>query len=81
MDTNEVSNDTNDPMLQPYYSCDLSIPIVNIEATSAKQAEAIMQKFIDEIAVVMDEQVRWHEADWEIIENVYDPTTGSWYEQ
>jgi hypothetical protein len=78
MDTNEVSND---PMLQPYYSCDLSIPIVNIEATSAEQAEAIMQKFIDEIAVVMDDKVRWHEADWEIQENVYDPTTKGWYTQ
>jgi hypothetical protein len=70
-----------DTMLQPYYSCDLSISIVNINATSKEHAEAIMQKFIDEIAVVMDEQVRWHEADWEIAENVYDPTSGSWFEQ
>jgi len=29
----------------------------------------------------MDEQVRWDEADWEIVENVYDPETGSWFEQ
>jgi hypothetical protein len=70
-----------DTMLEPYYSCDLSISIVNIDAKSQEQAEAIMQKFIDEIAVVMEEQVRWHEADWEITENVYDPTTGSWFEQ
>jgi len=70
-----------DPMLQPYYSCDLDIPIVRIEAKSKEHAEAIMQKFIDEIAKVMDEQVRWDEADWEIQENVYDPTTESWYEQ
>jgi hypothetical protein len=76
MDTDKVSDD---PMLQPYYSCDLSISIVNIEATSAKQAEAIMQKFIDEIAEVMHEQVRWNEADWEIQENVLDPETGTWY--
>jgi hypothetical protein len=40
-----------------------------------------MQKFIDEIAVIMDEEVRWHEANWEIAENVYDPTIGSWFEQ
>jgi hypothetical protein len=70
-----------DTMLKPYYSCDLSISIVNIDAKSKEQAEAIMQKFIDEIAVVMDDQVRWHEANWEIAENVYDPTTGSWFEQ
>jgi hypothetical protein len=70
-----------DTMLEPYYSCDLSISIVNIDAKSQEQAEAIMQKFIDEISVVMDEQVRWHEANWEIAENVYDPTTGSWFEK
>mgnify|MGYP000144078272 CR=1 FL=1 len=70
-----------DPMLKPYYSCDLSISIVNIDAINKYHAEAIMQKFIDEIAVVMDEQVRWDEADWEIVENVYDPETGSWFEQ
>ena len=70
-----------DTMLEPYYSCDLSISIVNIEAKSKQHAEAIMQKFIDEIAVIMDDQIRWHEADWDIAENVYDPTTGSWFEQ
>jgi len=70
-----------DTMLEPYYSCDLSISIVNIDARNKFHAESIMQKFIDEIAVVMDEQVRWDEADWEITENVYDPTTGSWFEQ
>jgi len=70
-----------DPMLQPYYSCDLSISIVNIDARNKHHAEAIMQKFIDEIAKVMDTEVRWDEADWEIAENVYDPTSGSWLEQ
>jgi hypothetical protein len=71
-----------DPTLYaPYYSCDLSISIVNIDARNKYHAEAIMQKFIDEIAEVMHEQVRWHEADWEIAENVYDPTTDSWFEQ
>jgi len=69
----------SDPMLQPYYSCDLSISIVNIEAKSKKHAEAIMQKFIDEIAVIMDDQIRWHEADWEIAENVFLPELGEWH--
>ena len=70
-----------DQTLEAYYSCDLSIPIVNIEAKSKEQAEAIMQTFIDEIAKVMDTEVRWHEANWEIAENVYDPISGSWFEQ
>jgi len=70
-----------DPMLEPFYSCDLEIPIVQIEAKSKEHAEAIMQKFIDVIAEVMHEKIRWHEADWEIVENVYDPETGSWFKQ
>lgn len=70
-----------DPMLQPYYSCDLEIPIVHIEATSREHAEAIMQTFIDKIAPIMDDLIRWDNADWEIIENVYVPELESWVEQ
>ena len=61
-----------------YYSTDLSISIVEIVAKSEKQAEAIMQKFIDEIAKVMDTVVRWDEADWEIQKNILDETKGEW---
>ena len=61
-----------------YYSTDLKISIVEIVAKSEKQAEAIMQKFIDEIAVVMDTVVRWDEANWEIQENILDETKGEW---
>jgi len=68
-----------DPMFAPYYSTDLSISIVEIVAKSEKQAEAIMQKFIDEIAKVMDTVVRWDEADWEIQKNVYLPELGEWH--
>jgi hypothetical protein len=70
-----------DPMLQPYYSCDLSISIVNIDAKNRHHAEAVMQTFIDEIAKVMDNEVRWDEANWEIIENIYVPELQSWVEQ
>jgi hypothetical protein len=68
-----------DPVFAPYYSTDLSISIVEIVAKSEKQAEAIMQKFIDEIAKVMDTVVRWDEADWEIQKNVYLPELGEWH--
>jgi hypothetical protein len=67
-----------DPMLANYYSTDLSIPIVRIEAKSVKQAEAIMQKFIDKIAEIMSDKIRWNECDWVIQENVYDETKGEW---
>ena len=72
---------TQDPVFAPYYSTDLSISIVEIVAKSEKQAEAIMQKFIDEIAKVMDTVVRWDEADWEIQKNVYLPELGEWHTQ
>jgi hypothetical protein len=68
-------------MLQPYYSCDLDIPVVRIDAKNRHHAEAIMQTFIDKIADVMNEIIHWDEADWVIEENVYDPTTGSWVKQ
>lgn len=61
-----------------YYSTDLRISIVEIVAKNEKQAEAIMQKFIDEIAVVMDTVVRWDEADWEIQEHILDKNKGEW---
>jgi hypothetical protein len=70
---------TEDPMLQPYYSCDLSISIVNIDAKNLHHAEAVMQTFIDEISKVMDTEVRWDEADWEVMENVYLPELGEWH--
>jgi hypothetical protein len=66
-------------MLEPYYSCDLEIPIVRIEAKSKEHAEAIMQEFIDKIAEVMDDKVRWDDSDWEIQKNVYSPEDGVWY--
>jgi hypothetical protein len=68
-----------DPMLQPYYSCDLSISIVRIEAKSPEQAEYLMQRFIDKIALVMDDKIHWDEANWEIEENVYLPELGEWH--
>lgn len=76
-----TTDPTQDPMLQPYYSCDLSIPIVQIMAKNAHHAEAVMQTFIDEIAKVMDTEVRWDEADWTITENVYVPELGTWEER
>ena len=71
--------DTNDPMLQPYYSCDLAISITNIKAKNRHHAEAVMQTFIDEIAKVMDDELSWDDAQWEIQENIYDPTTKGWF--
>ena len=71
---------TEDPMLQPYYSCDLSIPIVQIMAKNAHHAEAVMQTFIDEIAKVMDDELSWDDAQWDIVTNKFIPEYQSWVE-
>ncbi len=54
-----------------YYSTgqDLTISMVDIKASSMEEAEAVMQRFIDQIAEVMKDEVRWDEADWTIEEN------------
>ena len=60
---------------------DLTISIVDIKANSVKQAEAVMQRFIDEIGKVMTDEVRWDEADWSIEENILNKKTGEWITQ
>jgi hypothetical protein len=37
-----------------------------------------MQTFIDEIAKVMDDELSWDDAQWEIEENVFCPEYGTW---
>lgn len=57
---------------------DLTISITEIEAGSMKEAEAVMQKFIDEIGKVMKNKVRWDEADWSIEENTMNEAGTAW---
>ena len=78
-DSHMTTQTTQYPMLQPYYSCDLDIPVVRIEAKSREHAEAIMQKFIDQIAPIMDDTIHWDNANWTIEENVYLPELGEWH--
>jgi hypothetical protein len=63
---------------EKYYSTDLSISIVEIKAKNKKQAEEFMNQFIDKIAPIMSDQIRWNECDWEIEENVLDKAKGIW---
>jgi hypothetical protein len=53
--------------------------MVEITANSAEEAEAVMQRFVDKIAEVMKDEVRWDEADWSIEENILDEATGEWH--
>ena len=68
-------------MAKKYYSADLTISIVSIKARSKKQAEKRMQTFIDKIAPIMDNKIRWDEADWTIEENILDEVKGEWVKQ
>ena len=70
---------TQDPMLQDYYSCDLAISITNIKAKNRHHAEAVMQTFIDEIAKIMNDELSWDDAQWDIEENVFLPELGEWH--
>ena len=67
-------------MSEKYYSTgrDLTISMVDIKATSIEEAEAVMQRFIDAIAEVMKDEVRWDEADWSIQENTLKESEGIW---
>jgi hypothetical protein len=62
-----------------YYSADLSISIVEIKATTRKQAEAIMNEFIDRIGPVMADQICWDECNWTVEKNVLDEKEGVWH--
>jgi hypothetical protein len=63
-----------------YYSTgqDLTISMVDIKASSMEEAEAVMQRFIDQIAEVMKDEVRWDEADWTIQENTMNAEGTGW---
>lgn len=68
-------------MAEKYYCTGqaLTISMVDIKANNAEEAEAVMQRFIDKIAEVMKDEVRWDEADWTIEENILDEETGEWH--
>ena len=65
---------------EKYYSTgqDLTISMVEIKASSMQEAEAVMQRFIDEIGKVMTDEVRWDEADWTIEENTMNEAGTGW---
>jgi hypothetical protein len=66
--------------VEKYYSTgkDLTISIVEIKASSMEEAEAVLQRFIDEIGKVMTDEVRWDEADWSIEENTMNAEGTGW---
>jgi hypothetical protein len=78
--TLETDTIENPEMYADYYSCDLAISITNIKAKNRHHAEAVMQTFIDEIAKVMDDELSWDDAQWDITTNKFIPEYQSWVE-
>ena len=78
-----MTTDTiEDPTLYAdYYSCDLAISITNIKAKNKHHAEAVMQTFIDEIAKIMDDELSWDDAQWDIVTNRFIPELDCWVEE
>ena len=52
--------------MEQFYSTDINIPVVEIYAKSKEEADAIIQEFIEKIAPIMEDKIRWDDADWTI---------------
>ncbi len=66
-------------MSEKYYSADLSISIVDIKVSNRKQAEILINEFIDRIGPIMADEICWDEVNFTIQENVLDEKEGVWY--
>lgn len=64
--------------MSKYYSTDITISVVEIKADSKDEADKIINEFLDKIAPVMKDKIRWEEADWSVDENTLDEVTGEW---
>ena len=81
-DSHMTTDTIEDPTLYAdYYSCDLAISITNIKAKNRHHAEAVMQTFIDEIAKIMDDELSWDDAQWDITTNTFVPELQGWVEE
>jgi len=65
-------------MKEQFYSADITIPVLEIYAKSGKEAEEIIHAFIDKIALLMEDKLRWDDADWTIQFNTYNEDKGVW---
>lgn len=65
-------------MSDKYYWTDLTLPILQIKADSKEEAEKVINNFLDEIAPIMADKIRWDNADWNIKEDILDEEKGEW---
>jgi len=65
-------------MHKSFYSTDITISITEIEASSRKEADAVIAEFIAKISTTMQDEIRWDEADWQIQTNIFNADKGVW---
>ena len=63
---------------ETYYSADLTIPIVEVYASSKEEADAIISEFIDAIAPIMADKIRWNSVDWNVELNTFNQEKEVW---
>lgn len=61
-----------------YYWTDITIPVTGINAKNAAEAEALINEFLDKVALIMVDKVRWDNADWTIQEDTLDEAKSQW---
>lgn len=64
--------------MNKFYSTDLTLSIIEINANSKEEAEKVINEFLDLISPILENKIRWEEANWDIQENVLDENKGEW---
>jgi len=61
-----------------HYWTDITISVTRINAENATEAEALINEFLDKVALIMVDKVSWDNADWTIQEDTLDEAKGQW---
>jgi len=63
---------------EKYYSADLTVSVLEINADSIEKAEAVIKELIDHISKVMKFRIRLGGTDYNIEENILNEEKGVW---
>lgn len=63
---------------EKYYSADLTVSLLEVNADSIEKAEAVIRELIDQISKAMKYRIRFGGFDYNIEENVLDEAKGVW---
>ena len=63
---------------EKYYSADLTVSVLEVNAESIEKAEAVIKELIDHIAKAMKYRIRLGGVDYNIEENILNAEKGVW---